>query len=90
MAEILRGYGVTHVFHVPTAFFATLAALEGTGVQRVLTHGEKAAAYMADGFARASGRPGVCLAQAIGSANLAAGLADALMAGSPEIGRAHV
>lgn len=85
MAEILRGYGVTHVFHVPTAFFATLAALEGTGVQRVLTHGEKAAAYMADGFARASGRPGVCLAQAIGSANLAAGLADALMAGSPVI-----
>jgi acetolactate synthase-1/2/3 large subunit len=44
-----------------------------------------APAYMADGYARASHRPGICLAQTIGSANLAAGLRDAYMACSPVI-----
>jgi acetolactate synthase-1/2/3 large subunit len=48
-----------------------------------VTHGEKAAAYMADGYARASGRPGVCLAQMVGAANLAAGLRDGYMGSSP-------
>jgi len=55
------------------------------GIRRVVTHGEKAAAYMADGYARASRRPGLCLSQTIGSANLAAGLRDAFMACSPVI-----
>src|SRR5690606_5733554 len=45
----------------------------------------KAAAYMADGFARASRRPGICLAQDIGTTNLAAGLRDAYMGSSPVI-----
>ncbi len=54
-------------------------------IRRVLTHGEKAAAYMADGYARVSGRPGVCAAQAIGATNLAAGLRDAFLAHSPVI-----
>jgi acetolactate synthase-1/2/3 large subunit len=39
------------------------------------THGEKSAAYMADGYARASGRPGICMAQVIGAMNLAQTLA---------------
>ena len=54
-------------------------------IQRVLTHGEKAAAYMADGYARVSGRPGICAAQAIGATNLGAGLRDAFLAHSPVI-----
>jgi acetolactate synthase-1/2/3 large subunit len=54
-------------------------------IKRVLTHGEKAAVYMADGYARATGRPGICAAQAIGAANLAAGLRDPFMAHSPVI-----
>src|SRR5204862_350979 len=43
------------------------------------------AAYMADGYARASGRPGICMAQVIGALNLAAGLRDAWLAHSPVI-----
>ena len=85
LAETLKAYGVTHIFHVPTAFFGTMAALDGSSIQRVLTHGEKAAAYMADGYARASRRPGICMAQSIGAANMAAGMADAYMACSPVI-----
>jgi acetolactate synthase-1/2/3 large subunit len=82
---MLKGYGVTHVFFVPTILMDALAEMDSLGVQKILTHGEKAAAYMADGYARASGRPGVCLAQQIGASNLAAGLRDGRMAGSPMI-----
>src|SRR5690606_38554580 len=49
------------------------------------THSEKAAAYMADGYARAGHRPGVCMAQSVGAANLAAGLQDAYLGNSPVI-----
>ena len=49
-----------------------------TKIKRIHTHGEKSAAYMADGYARASGKPGICMAQVIGALNLAAGLRDAL------------
>ena len=57
----------------------------GPQIKRIHTHGEKAAAYMADGYARASGRPGVCMAQVVGALNLAAGLRDAWLAHSPVI-----
>src|SRR5256712_13825663 len=82
-AEAMRGYGVTHLFFVPTIILPAMAEMEDMDIRRVVTHGEKAAAYMADGYARASPRPGICLAQTIGAANLAAGLRDAYMAGSP-------
>jgi acetolactate synthase-1/2/3 large subunit len=85
IAELLQGYGVTAIFFVPTIISRTLAAMDDLPIKRVLTHGEKAAAYMADGYARASRRPGICAAQAIGAANLAAGLRDAFMAHSPVI-----
>lgn len=84
-AEMLKGYGVTHVFFVPTIMMEALAEMDGLNIRKILTHGEKAAAYMADGYARASGRPGVCLAQQIGASNLAAGLRDGYMACSPII-----
>jgi acetolactate synthase-1/2/3 large subunit len=85
VAETLRAYGVTHIFFVPQMLLETLTSMEGMGIRRVMTHGEKAAAYMADGYARASGRPGVCMAQHVGGSNLAAGLKDAYLACSPVI-----
>jgi acetolactate synthase-1/2/3 large subunit len=85
VADMLRGYGVTHVFFVPQMLLETLTGMEGMGIRRVMVHGEKAAAYMADGYARASGRPGICMAQHVGASNLAAGLRDAYLAGSPVI-----
>jgi acetolactate synthase-1/2/3 large subunit len=84
-AEVLQGYGVTHVFYLPAIMLKGLAEMEDMPIRRIMTHGEKSAAYMADGYARASGRPGVCLAQQIGASNLAAGLRDAYMACSPLI-----
>src|SRR5918999_246954 len=84
VARMLEGYGVSHVFFVPTILTHTLVEIEQRGaIDRVLVHSEKAAAYMADGYARASGRPGVCLAQTVGAANLASGLRDARLTASP-------
>src|ERR1700694_6096902 len=86
LAEMLRGYGVSHVFMVPAVLRRTFAEMERrTAIKRIHTHGEKAAAYMADGYARASGRPGVCMAQVVGALNLAAGLRDAWLAPLPGI-----
>ena len=86
LADMLKGYGVTHVFHVPAVLRTTYAEMERrTDIKRLHVHGEKAAAYMADGYARASGKPGICMAQVIGALNLAAGLRDAWLAHSPVI-----
>src|SRR5262249_50694005 len=86
LADMLKGYGVTHVFHVPAVLRKTMAGVEGrTDLKRLHVHGEKAAAYMGDGYARASGKPGICAAQVIGALNLAAGLRDAWLAHSPVI-----
>ena len=86
LADMLQGYGVTHVFMVPAVLRRTFAEMERrTKIKRIHTHGEKSAAYMADGYARASGKPGICMAQVIGALNLAAGLRDAHLAHSPVI-----
>jgi len=84
-AEAMQAYGVTHVFLVPTIVTPALAEMEGMNITRVTAHSEKSAVYMADGYARASHRPGVCGAQTIGAANLAAGLRDPFLACSPVI-----
>jgi len=86
IADMLAGYGVSHVFMVPAVLRRTFAEMERrTSIARIHCHGEKSAAYMADGYARASGKPGVCMAQVIGALNLAAGLRDAYLAHSPVI-----
>jgi acetolactate synthase-1/2/3 large subunit len=86
IADMLAGYGVSHVFMVPAVLRRTFAEMERrTRIARIHCHGEKSAAYMADGYARASGKPGVCMAQVIGALNLAAGLRDAYLAHSPVI-----
>src|SRR5690349_14227374 len=84
-AQMLQSYGVTHVFFVPAIMVKAFSEMEDLPIRRIMAHGEKAAAYMADGYARASGRPGICMSQAIGASNLAAGLRDAYMGGSPVI-----
>ena len=85
IAETFKGYGVSHVFYMPVILRDSLAKMEKLNIRRILTHSEKAAAYMADGYARASHRPGVCMAQSVGAANLAAGLQDAYLGLSPVI-----
>src|SRR3954469_1135089 len=85
VAESLRLYGVTHVFYVDAILRKSMVDMEELEIRRVVVHSEKAAAYMADGYARISGRPGVCMAQSVGAANLAAGLQDPWRGRSPGI-----
>ena len=85
LAQALAGTGMSHVFFVESVMRRTLLQLSDLGVKPVLAHSEKAAAYMADGYARVARRPGVCMAQSVGAANLASGLQDAWLGRTPVI-----
>ena len=85
LARALAGTGMSHVFFVESVMRRTLLHLGDLGVKHILAHSEKAAAYMADGYARVARRPGVCMAQSVGAANLASGLQDAWLGRSPVI-----
>lgn len=85
LARALASTGMSHVFFVESTLRRTLLQLEDLGVTPILAHSEKAATYMADGYARVTGRPGICMAQSVGAANLAAGLQDAYLGRSPVI-----
>jgi acetolactate synthase-1/2/3 large subunit len=85
LAETVHKYGITHAFFMPYIATRALMEMEKLGIKRVQTHGEKAAAYMADGYARAKRTAGLCMAQSVGAVNLAAGLQDAYLACSPVI-----
>lgn len=83
LAEAFKALGVTHFFYVPVIVPQAVKEMTQLGIVPVMTHGEKASAYMADGYARVARRPGVCGAQNIGGTNLAAGLRDACQARIP-------
>jgi acetolactate synthase-1/2/3 large subunit len=85
LARALAGTGMSHVFFVESVMRRTLLRLSDHGVKPVLAHSEKAAAYMADGYARVARRPGICMAQSVGAANLASGLQDPWLGRSPVI-----
>jgi len=85
IAETLQSYGVTHVFFVEAILRKSLMEMDALGIVRVLTHSEKAAAYMADGYARAGRKPGVCMAQSVGAANLASGLQEPFLGHAPVV-----
>src|SRR5438552_7165161 len=60
----LRDHGVRHVFGYPGGQITPLydALSREPAIRHILARDEQAAAFMADGYARASGEPGVCLA----------------------------
>jgi thiamine pyrophosphate-dependent acetolactate synthase large subunit-like protein len=85
LARALANTGMSHVFFVESTLRRTLLTLGDLGVKPILAHSEKAAAYMADGYARVAMRPGICMAQSVGAANLASGLQDPYLGHSPVI-----
>src|SRR5438067_4235879 len=88
MVDCLRREGVQHVFGIPgTQNLGVIDALrDAPDVKFVLTRHEQGAAFMAYGFARASGRPGVVTAtEGPGVTNLATGVAAAFKGFVPMI-----
>ena len=72
----ISGGAVIHLYH----------ALPDYPIHHVLTRHEQGAAHAADGYARATGRVGVCVATSgPGATNLVTGLATALMDSSPVV-----
>src|SRR6476661_10134222 len=62
LVAALAAHGVDTVFGIPgTHNLAVYAALAGSGITHVLPRHEQGAGYAADGYARVTGKPGVCL-----------------------------
>jgi len=87
LLEALKKEKVTVIFGLPGgANLPIYDALLDSDMRHVLCRHEQSAAHMADGFARASGRAGVCFATSgPGSTNLVTGIANAYMDSSPVI-----
>lgn len=61
LVRLLANYGVDTVFGIPGVHTLELyRGLPGSGIRHVLTRHEQGAGFMADGYARISGKPGVC------------------------------
>src|SRR5215475_15391750 len=64
LVETLVAQGVTDVFGiVGSAYMDALDLFPAAGIRFIPTVHEQGAAHMADGYARASGRHGVCIGQ---------------------------
>ncbi len=85
--RILRQQQVETVFGYPGGSIMPIYdALHGSALKHVLCRHEQGAAFAAGGYARASGKPGVCLATSgPGVTNLLTGLADALLDSVPVV-----
>jgi len=81
----LERLGTEYIFGIPGAHILPLYdALYDSKIQPVLTKHEQGASFMAGGYARQSGKIGVCIATAgPGATNLVTGLANAYMDGLP-------
>ena len=87
--DALQAEGVSHVFGlIGSATMEMFDALyDAEDITFIGVHDERTGTHMADGFARASGRPGVVLAgqNGPGATNLVTGLAQAKAAYSPVV-----
>ncbi|EOC1230187.1 acetolactate synthase 2 catalytic subunit [Cronobacter sakazakii] len=87
VVHALRAQGVDTVFGYPGgAIMPVYDALYDGGVEHLLCRHEQGAAMAAIGYARATGKTGVCLATSgPGATNLITGLADALLDSVPVV-----
>jgi sulfoacetaldehyde acetyltransferase len=85
--ETLVAHGVTHVFGiVGSAYMDALDLFEPAGIRFISVAHEQNAAHAADGFARISGRHGVCIGQnGPGITNFVTAIAAAYWAHSPVV-----
>jgi 5-guanidino-2-oxopentanoate decarboxylase len=61
LVELLEAYGVKLIFGIPGVHNVEMyRALPRSGITHILTRHEQGAGFMADGYARATGRPGIC------------------------------
>ena len=90
MVRMLQLHGVKHIFGLcgdtSLPFYDALYRLDH-GMRHILTRDERSAAYMADGYARVSGRVGVCEGPSGGGATyLLPGIVEANESSIPVLG----
>lgn len=86
--EALKAEGVKHIFGIPGGAIIPVydALYDEHEIQHILTRHEQGAAHAADGYARALGKPGVCMTTSgPGATNLTTGILNAYMDSSPVI-----
>ena len=85
--ESLKAEGADVIFGYPGGSLLPIYdAIYKSGIRHILVRHEQAAAHAADGYARATGKPGVCLATSgPGATNLVTGIATANMDSSPVV-----
>jgi len=78
LVHLLESYGVDHVFGIPGVHTVELyRGLARSSIRHVTPRHEQGAGFMADGYARTRGKPGVCFI-ITGPANWAAGAASCM------------
>ncbi len=87
LIECLKEQGVDTIFGYPGgAVLPIYDALYDADITHILTRHEQAAAHAADGYARVTGKPGVCLATSgPGATNLVTGITNAMMDSVPMV-----
>jgi len=88
LLECLRQENVTHIFGYPGGAVLPIydAIFDCHDIKHILVRHEQGAAHMADGFARSTGKVGVCLATSgPGATNLVTGIATAYMDSIPMV-----
>lgn len=88
IVDFLKAQGVNIIFGYPGAAIVPILNVlyDDADMQFILTRHEQAAAHAADGFSRATGRIGVCLATSgPGATNLTTGIATAYKDSIPMI-----
>ena len=87
LVRALENAGTEIIFGYPGgANLPIYEALQRSSIRHIQTRHEQGAAHMADGYARASGRTGVCMATSgPGATNLVTGIATAYMDSTPVV-----
>jgi acetolactate synthase-1/2/3 large subunit len=86
LVEHLYRHGVRDVFGMPGSHSVAIydAIVRRGGIRTILSRNEQAGAFMADGYARVTGRPGViCTTAGPGATNALSGVAEAFADGVP-------
>lgn len=80
LIECLHRRGVRHIFGMPGSHSTAIydAIQRHGGIETILCRNEQAGAYMADGYARVTGRPGIiCTTAGPGATNALSGIGEA-------------
>ena len=88
IVNVLKAFGVTQFFNVPgESFLPVLDAIGAEPSIRLVTNRhESGASFAAEGFAKISGRPAVCMAtRGPGASNLSIGIQTALYDSTPMV-----